>query len=112
MHNREMTRQQVRDNVLSLTTDKQLEWMFDLGYQLTVSARGAYAVKELDGDAVRLMGFNELQHQVYGRSRHLQRREEWTLESFLDVLIAKAKVYNVEGDLGGAIQVSLNNISR
>jgi hypothetical protein len=106
-----MTRQNVLDSVNGLTTDEQLQWMFDFGYQLTVSARGAYAVQELDGDASRLMGFNELQHQIYARSKQLRRGEEWTLESFLDALIEKAKVYKIEGDLGWAMQVSLKNIT-
>ena len=107
-----MTRQEVFDSVSSLTAEEQLQWMFDFGYQLTVSARGAYAVHESGGDVLRLMGFNELQHQVYGRSLQLRRGEEWTLESFLDALIGKAKFYKIEGDLGWAIQVSLKNISQ
>lgn len=102
-----MTRNDVLNSLRNLATDKQLHWMFDFGYQLTVAARGAYTVGELDGDAARLMGFNELQHQVYGRSRQLCRGEEWTLESFVDSLIEKAKIYKIEGELGSAIQASL-----
>ena len=106
-----MTRQNVLSRLSNLPTDRQIEWMFDFGYQLTISARGAYTVGKLDEDAARLMGFNELQHQVYGRSRQLHRGEEWTLESFLDTLIQKAKVYKIEGGLGSAIQASLKNLS-
>lgn len=102
-----MTRDDVLNSLRNLTTDKQIEWMFDFGYQLTVAARGAYTLGELDGDAARLMGFNELQHQVYGRSRQLRRGEEWTIESFFDSLIEKAKIYKIEGDLGSAIHTSL-----
>ncbi len=40
--------------------------MFDFGYQLTVAARRAYTVGELDGDAARLVSCNELQHQLMG----------------------------------------------
>jgi hypothetical protein len=110
--NRAMNRQEVLDSVRGLATEQELQWMFDLGAQLTISARGAYAVHESGGDVLHLMGFNELQHQVYGRSRQLRRGEEWTLESFLDGLIEKATVYKIEGDLGWAIQVSLRNIRR
>jgi hypothetical protein len=106
-----MTRQEVLDSLSNLPTDGQTQWMFDLGYQLTISARSADKVGELDGDAVGLMGFNELQHQVYGRARQLRRGEEWTLESFLDTLIRKAKVYKIEGDLGSAINASLRNLA-
>ena len=106
-----MTRQDVLSSLSNLPTDRQIQWMFNFGYQLTISARGAYRVGELNGDAARLMGFNELQHQVYGRSRHLHRGAEWTLESFLDTLIQKAKVYKIEGDLGSAIQASLRNLA-
>lgn len=102
-----MTRQDVLNRLSKLTTDKQIQWMFDFGSELTVSARGVYTVGELDGDAARLMGFNELQHQIYGRTRHLHRGEEWTPESFLDTLMEKAKVYKIEGDLRMAIQSSL-----
>ena len=53
------------------------------------------------------MGFNELKHQVYGRSRQLRHGDEWTLQSFLDSPIEKAKIYKIEGELGSAIQASL-----
>ena len=106
-----MTRNDVLNGLRNLTTEEQIQWMFGFGYELTVAARGAYTVGELDGDAARLMGFNELQHQVYGRSRQLRCGEEWTLESFLDSLIEKAKLYKIEGDVGSAIQFSLKNIA-
>jgi hypothetical protein len=112
MHNREMNRPEMLDSLLNLTIEKQLEWMVDLGYQLTVSARGAYAVQRMDGDAPRLMGFNELQHQVYGRLRSLRRGDEWTLASFLDGLFERAATYKVEDGLQWALQTSVKNTLR
>jgi hypothetical protein len=105
-----MTRQEVLDSVRELAPEQEQQWMFGLGAQLTISARGAYAVQETSGDVLRLMGFNELQHQIYGRLRELRRDGTWTLESFLDGLIEKAALYRIGGDLGWAFQVSLRNI--
>ncbi|MFT4114251.1 hypothetical protein [Silvibacterium sp.] len=84
--------------------------MFDLGAQLTISARGAYALEEAGGDVAHLTGFNELQHQIYGRLRELRRGGSWTLESFLDGLIEKAAHYGIGGDLGWAVTVSLRDM--
>ena len=53
------------------------------------------------------MGFNELQHQVYGRIRHLHRDQEWTLDSFVDGLLHKAEFYGISGDLGWAIKSAI-----
>jgi hypothetical protein len=61
-----VNRQEVLDSVRELATEQEQQWMFDLGAQLTVSARGAYTVQETSGDVLRLMGFNELQHQITG----------------------------------------------
>ena len=84
--------------------------MFDLGAQLTISARGAYTVPEENGDVLRLMGFNELQHQIYGRSRDLRHGGVWTMQSFLDGLMEKATYYKIGGDLGWAIRSYLKNM--
>jgi hypothetical protein len=107
-----MTRQEVLDCVRRLTPEHELEWMFDLGAQLTISARGAYAIEEVDGNVTQLMGFNELQHNIYGRMRELRRGGVWTLDSFLDGLVEIAKHYGIEGDLGWAVKASLRNIER
>lgn len=64
-----------------MKSEKEIPWMIDLGYQLTVYARGAYPLDHQIGNLNHLLGFNELQHQIYGRVRHLRRGEEWTLES-------------------------------
>ena len=74
-----------------LDVQAQIEWMIDLGYQLTVYARGAYPVGVEPGSLNQLLGFNEFQHQTYGRIRTLRRGDAWTLESFLAGLSERAE---------------------
>lgn len=102
-----MTRREVLDALRLLGHEQQVKWMLDLGYQLTVAARGGYPVQERPGNITHLVAFNEMQHQVYGRIHHLGRGEEWTLESFLDGLMERAENYGVEGDFGFALKASV-----
>ncbi len=86
--------------------EEEVPWMIDLGYQLTVYTRGAYPFDQQPGDVNHLLGFNELQHQIYGRIRHLRRGEEWTLESFLEGLSKRAEHYGITRDLVAALKAS------
>lgn len=88
-----VTRREVLDALRLLGHEEQVKWMLDLGYQLTVAARGGYPVHERPGNITQLVAFNEMQHQVYGRIHYLGRGEEWTLESFLDGLMARAELW-------------------
>ncbi len=56
------------------------------------------------------MGFNELQHQIYGRLRAFEVQHEWTTESFVNGLVEKAHVYKIDGGLGWAIRYSLDQL--
>src|SRR5215469_10750662 len=103
-----MTRQDMLDALQAATPDQELQWMIDLGAALTVTARGCYPTEGQSGNLPRLIGFNELQHQVYGRIRHLRRGEEWTPESFLDGLLQKAQHYQISGDLGWALKTAIS----
>jgi hypothetical protein len=103
-----MTRQDVLNVVRQFDPEQERQWMFDLGAFLTISARGAYVLDGAGGDILQLMGFNELQHQIYGRMREFRADGAWTLESFLDGLIEKSKYYRIDGDLGWAIRRSLD----
>ena len=47
-----MTRQDVLDQVNKLAPEQEQQWMFDLGAQLTISARGAYTGPENSGDVL------------------------------------------------------------
>ena len=80
--------------------------MTRLGMQLTVSARGAYPVQDQPGNIQLLIAFNEMQHQIYGRIRHLERGEAWTIESFVNGLIEKSAHYKVQSDLNWAFNHS------
>jgi hypothetical protein len=91
--------------------NQELKWMVDLGANLTVSARGYYPVDNQPGSLSHLIGFNELQHQVYGRIREFARNKEWTLDSFLDGLIHKAEFYGISGDLGWAIKTAISSMN-
>lgn len=99
-----MTKQDVLDTLQRVMPDDELQWMVALGSALTVSARGYYPKGDQQGDVSPLIGFNELQHQVYGRIRQRRRGEEWALESFLDGLLQRAQHYQIVGDLGWALK--------
>lgn len=105
-----MTREEVLDALRWMSTELELRWMRDLGYQLTVLARAGYPVEGRPGSIQHLMAFNEMQHQVYGRIRHLERGDIWTLETFLDGLFARAQNYRVEEDFNLALKKSLCKI--
>ena len=104
-----MTKQDILDTLRDKTPAQELQWMLALGAALTVSARGHYPIGDQSGNTALLIGFNELQHQVYGRIRHLRRGEEWTLESFVDGLMQRGHHYQIEGDLGWALK-SANSV--
>ena len=102
-----MTKQDVLDALQGQPSDRELRWMFDLGSNLTVSAREYYPVEKQGGSLSHLMGFNELPHQVYGRIRKFEWNGDWTLEAFLDGLLKKAEFYGISGGLGWAIKTAI-----
>lgn len=106
-----MTKRDVVEALQELRADQELQWMIALGANLTVSARGYYPVETQVGSLSHLMGFNELQHQVYGRIRRFGRDEDWTLDSFLDGLLKKAEFYGISGDLGWAIKSAIASMN-
>lgn len=106
-----MTKRDVMEALQELRADQELQWMIALGANLTVSARGYYPVETQVGSLSHLMGFNELQHQVYGRIRKFGRDEDWTLDSFLDGLLEKAEFYGISGDLGWAIKSAIASMN-
>ena len=106
-----MTKHDVMDTLEGRRPDEELQWMVALGANLTVSARGYYPVEKQLGSLSHLMGFNELQHQVYGRIRKFGRDEDdWTLDGFLDGLLEKAEFYGISGDLGWAIKSAISSM--
>lgn len=81
--------------------------MIELGAQLTVSARTFYPFREQPGHLGHLVGFNEMQHQVFGRIRHLRRGEDWTLETLLEALSERAEQHGIGNELGSALRISI-----
>jgi hypothetical protein len=53
------------------------------------------------------MGFNELQHQLYGYANHLEAQTDWGIEAFVDSIYGKAAQYGVENDFRVALNMSL-----
>ena len=47
----------------------------DLGYQMTISARGGYPT--VQNNIEHLVAFNELQHKLYNQMLHCQTNNEW-----------------------------------
>lgn len=104
-----MTSQEILKELQGFDTQEQVRWMIDLGIQLTIFARDAYPLPGTPGSIRALVGLNELQHQIYGRIRHLNRGEEWTNESFLNGLVEKAQHYEIATALDWSLQRSLTN---
>ena len=63
-----MTKREVMDALEGRGPIQELQWMVDLGANRTVSVSGYYPLEKQPGSISHLMGFNELQHQVYGAS--------------------------------------------
>jgi len=111
----QMTRQQILDAILPLNDPKnaprRLQWLIDLGYQMTISARAGYPA--VGNKIEHVVAFNELQHQLYQQIRHCQTKDEWyTVEEFLEGLRKYAVAAGVEGDFGWAVHASIRSLNR
>jgi len=75
----QMTRQEILDVILPLNelqnAARRLQWLIELGYQMTISARAGYPTVE--NKIEHLVAFNELQHQLYNQILHCQTNDEW-----------------------------------
>lgn len=110
-----MTRQEILDAILPLNgqqnTDRRLQWLINLGYQLTISARGGYPT--VDNKIEHLVAFNELQHQLYNQMLHCQTSEEWyKAEELLENLRKYSVAAGVAGDFGVAVKASIQSLTR
>ena len=109
----QMTRQEVLDAILPLNdpqnADRRLQWLIDLGYQMTICARAGYPTVE--NKIEHLVAFNELQHQLYNQVRHCRTKDEWyKVEEFLENLRKYAVATGVAGDFGWAVQTSIRSL--
>ena len=111
----QMTRQEILDAILPLNdplnAPRRLQWLMDLGYQLTISARAGYPA--VGNKIEHLVAFNELQHQLYNQMRHCQTKDEWyKVEEYLEGLRKYAVAAGVAGDFGWAVQTSIRSLIR
>jgi hypothetical protein len=106
-----VTEKEVIEAVKALDTDRQVLWMLGLGSSLTIAARNCYArdpdVGRIDG----LMGFNEIQHRLFGRIREITAGNEWTIDSFVRGLIETASTYRISGEVAWAVKQSLRSLN-
>jgi hypothetical protein len=110
----QMTRQEILNAILPLNdpqnASRRLEWLINLGYQMTISARGGYPL--VQNKIQHLVAFNELQHQLYNQMRHCQTNDEWyKVEELLENLPKYAVAAGVAGDFGSAVHSSIRSLA-
>jgi hypothetical protein len=103
-----MTRKDIIDQLQRLDGQGQHQWLIRLGSNFTVCAPAGYPDGDNPGKMEHLIGFNELQHQLYHYLR--DPNGDWSLESLLDTLFGTAKRFGIEGDAGWALMNSLGAI--
>jgi hypothetical protein len=109
----EMTRQEILDAILPLNdpqnAPRRIQWLINLGYQMTVSARNGYPT--VQNNIEHLVAFNELQHQLYNQMLHCQTNDEWyKVKEFLENLRKYAVTRGVAGDFGWAVHTSIRSL--
>jgi hypothetical protein len=102
-----MDRQTILQHLRKQNANERRTWVRMLGYFFTVAARSGYPIGQAEGSLRHLMGFNELQHRVYGYANHLEAQTAWGIEAFIDSIYAKAAQYGVENDFRVALNMSL-----
>ena len=107
-----MNLKDIQQTVASLEPEQRVRWLIDLGWAMTVAARGCYPLAQQADPVPHLMAFNEMQHQLFSYLRDSGNKDDdWTLDAFLDGLWLKAKVSGVEGDLGWALNWALERLA-
>ena len=109
----QMTRQEILDVILPLNEpgngSRRLQWLINLGYQMTVSARAGYPT--LENKIEHLVAFNELQHQLYNQMLHCQTNDErYKVEELLENQRKYAVAAGVAGDFGWAVHTSIRSL--
>jgi hypothetical protein len=102
-----MTKSEVLEMLLQKGKSEHSDWLLELGAELTISARTAYPVGSAPGDLKRLVGFNEMQHRIYGYHRHARVGDEWPISQLIETLLWTAAQYRIEGDFVWALKRSL-----
>jgi hypothetical protein len=110
-----MTSTPILDTISQLNDAQRLEWLVNLGWEMTVSARAGYPNSTMVNDKLSyLIAFNEIQHQIYNFMRHSSAQGDWKIEEFFKGLHQKAVAsgVDVEGYFGTAVKSSLRSFSR
>jgi hypothetical protein len=106
-----MTQSELLIQLAPLDRDQQVRWMLALGACLTIAARNFYETGTDNAEGLPLRGLNEIQHRVYARGRDLTDGKEWTLESFLEMIIGTAAHFKIDSSVAWALQRSLPTLS-
>ena len=111
----EMSREEILNAIAPLNDPRnaaqRLQWLINLGYQMTVAARSGYP--RVENKIEHLVAFNELQHQLYSQMMHCQTNDEWyTVEELLENLRKYAEATKVAGDFGWAAKSSIRSLLR
>jgi hypothetical protein len=107
-----MTVNEVLEAVVPLNREQRILWLIDLGWAMTVSARGGYPLARQAEPIPHMMAFNELEHQLYNYLVHSREKDDWTIEDFIKGLCQKAIASGVNGDFGWALKSSLEKIAK
>jgi hypothetical protein len=104
-----MDRQAILERLQKQGANERRAWVRTLGYFFTISARSGYPIDPAEGNLRHLMGFNELQHQLYGYANHFEAQTDWGIETFIDSIYGTATRYGVENDFRVALNMSLRD---
>jgi len=107
-----MTIKEVLVVVVPLNREHRVLWLIDLGWAMTVSARGGYPLAAQAEPIPHMMAFNELQHQLLNYLIHTREKDDWTIEDFVKGLCEKADASGVNGDFGWALKSSLEKVAK
>ena len=107
-----MTVNDVLGVVVPLNHEQRVLWLIDLGWAMTVSARGGYPLAGQAEPIPHLTAFNELQHQLFNYLIHSREKDDWTIEDFVKGLCEKAIASGVNGDFGWALKSSLEKVAK
>jgi len=100
-----MNREQALDAIRQKNGPEQFDCVLHLGAALTIAARDAYP--QLHANIEHLVGFNEMQHRIFGWLQHQQGANNYPIEEMLNGLFTMAAHYGIEGALGWAVTKSL-----
>jgi hypothetical protein len=111
----QLTRQEILNAILPLNgpenAARRLQWLINLGYQMTISARAGYPTVE--NKIEHLVAFNELQHQLYNQMLHCQTNDEWyKIEELLENLRKYSAAAGVAGDFGWAVHTAIRSLTK